>query len=88
MRKIRVTLMPVFLLTAGMTLSGCATLFDDNLGSKVESNKSAQVVNPDAVTKDSAVATLEGQKAEMLLKRYRKEKAETQTESLLKDLGN
>lgn len=88
MKKIRVTLMPMLLLTVGMTLSSCATFYDDNLGSKVVSNKSAQVVYPDAVMKDGPVSTLEGQKAEKLLKRYRTEKADAPTEKLLKNLGN
>ncbi|MEA1988526.1 MAG: hypothetical protein U9N57_04870 [Pseudomonadota bacterium] len=88
MKNIRVTLMPMFLLTVGLSLSACATLYDDNLGSKIEANKSAQVINPDAVTNDASVATLEGQKAEKLMERYRKEKAEAPTERLLQNLGN
>jgi type IV pilus biogenesis protein CpaD/CtpE len=88
MKKIKVTLMPMLLLMTGLSLSSCATFYDDNLGSKVASNKSAQVINPDAVTEEASVATLEGQKAEKLLKRYRTEKADAPTEKLLKDLGD
>lgn len=88
MKNIRVTLMPVFLLTVSLTLSACATFYDDNLGSKVVSNKSAQVINPDAVMDDAPIATLEGQKAEKHMERYRTEKAEASTEKLLENLGN
>ncbi|MDX1351863.1 MAG: hypothetical protein R3254_02555 [Thiomicrorhabdus sp.] len=88
MNKIKVTLMSIFLVTVGMTLSGCVSFYDDNFGSKVESNKSAQVINPDAAMDKESVATLDGQKAEKLLNQYRKEKADAPTEKLLKDLGD
>ena len=89
MKKNRVTLMSMFLLTVGLAVSGCAALYDKDLGSKVELNKSAQVVNADAVEEEeSHLATLEGQKAEKLMSRYRKEKAEAPTEVLLKGVGN
>lgn len=88
MNKFRVTLMPIFLLTAGLVLSSCTALFDKDLGSKVVSNKSAQVINADAVYEKGSIATLEGQKAEKLMSRYRKEEAEAPTETLLKDIGD
>ena len=88
MKKIKVTLMPIFLLTVGVSLTGCATFYDDSFGTKVESNKSVQVINPGSVTKEASVATLDGQKADKLLQQYRKEKADAPTEKLLKDLGD
>ncbi|MCK5003100.1 MAG: hypothetical protein KAS57_08745 [Gammaproteobacteria bacterium] len=89
MKIFRVVLMPVFLLIVGLAVGGCAALYDKNLGSKVELNKSAQVVDADAVyEEEGSLATLEGQKAEALLNRYRKEKAEAPTEKLLKDIGD
>ncbi|MCW8830236.1 MAG: hypothetical protein OQK32_01830 [Gammaproteobacteria bacterium] len=88
MKKFRFTLMPMFLLMAGLAVSGCTALFDKNLGSKVKVNKSAQVINADAVYKESSITTLEGQKAEKLMSRYRKEEADAPTETLLKDLGD
>ena len=88
MKKYRVTLTTMFLLMAGLTVSGCAALYDKNHGSKVELNKSAQVVDADAIyEEEGALATLEGQKAEKLLLRYRSEDAAAPTERLLKDLG-
>ena len=88
MKIFRVALMPMFLLTAGLAVSGCASLFDKDLGSKVVSNNSAQVINPDAIYEQGSIATLEGQKAEKLMIRYRKEKADAPAETLLKGLGN
>jgi type IV pilus biogenesis protein CpaD/CtpE len=88
MKIFRFTLMPMVLLTVGLVVSGCTALYDKNLGSKIESNNSAQVINPDAVEADSSVATLEGQKAEKLMSRYRLEKADAPTEKLLQDIGN
>ena len=88
MKKFRVTLTPMFLLTLGLSVSGCAALFDKNLGSKVFINNSAQVINADAIYEQGSVATLEGQKAEKLMLRYRKEEAAAPTETLLKDIGN
>ena len=88
MKKFRFTLMPMFLLTAGLTVSGCTSLFDKNLGSKVMLNGSAQAINADAIYEEGSVATLEGQKAERLMSRYRKEEAEAPTETLLKNIGN
>lgn len=88
MKKMNVTLMPMFLLSVGMVVSGCTGLYDKDLGSKVEWNKSVQTVNRAAVDEDSPVATLEGQKAEKLMLRYRKEEATAPTERLLKDIGD
>lgn len=89
MKKNRVTLISMFLLTVGLAVSGCTALYDKDLGSKVELNKSAQVVDADAVEEEEGhLATLEGQKAEKLMIRYRKEKAEAPTEKLLKDIGD
>ena len=88
MKIFRVTLMPMFLLTAGLAVSGCASLFDKDLGSKIVSNNAAQVINPDAIYEQGSIATLEGQKAEKLMLRYRKQEAAAPTETLLKDIGN
>lgn len=89
MKKYRVTLTMMFLLMAGLAVSGCTALYDKNLGSKVELNKSAQVVNADAIYEEGgSLTTLEGQKAEKLMLRYRTEKADAPTEKLLKDIGD
>ena len=88
MKNLRVTLIPMFLLTVGLTVSGCAALFDKNLGSKVMLNNSAQVVKPDAIYEEGNVVTIEGQMAENLMSRYRKEEAAAPTEKLLKSIGN
>ena len=88
MKKYRVSLTMIFLLMAG-GISGCTALYDKNHGSKVELNKSAQVINADAIyEEDVPLATLEGQKAEKLMLRYRTEKADAPTEKLLKDIGD
>lgn len=81
-------LVPLIFFMPGLVASGCAPLYDKNHGSKVMWNKKAQVVNPNAVYQRSPVAALEGQKAEALMTRYRKEKAEVPAEKLLKDIGN
>jgi hypothetical protein len=88
MKKFNVTLTPMILLIVGLAVSGCTALYDKKLGSKVESNKSAQVINADAVKQEGPVAQLEGQKAEKLMSRYRKEGAEAPTDTLLKDIGD
>lgn len=89
MKKYRVSLTMISLLMAGVVVSGCTALYDKNHGSKVELNKSAQVVNADAIYEEEGpLATLEGQKAEKLMLRYRKEKADAPTEKLLKDIGD
>ena len=88
MKMFRVTLIPMLLLSVGFVVSGCASIYDKNLGSKVESNNSAQVVNADVVDDKGTIVTLEGQKAEKLMLRYRTEKAAAPTEKLLKDIGN
>lgn len=81
------TLTPVLLLMA-VVPSGCAPIYDENHGSKVRSNVIMQAVNPNAVYEKAPVAALEGQKAEALMSRYRKEKAEVPSEVLLNGIGN
>ena len=89
MKIFKVILMPVFLLTVGLAASSCTSHYDKNLGSKIMLNKSAQVVDADAVYEEEGhLATLEGQKAEKLLLRYRNEDAAAPTESMLKDIGD
>lgn len=88
MNKTNITLMPMFLFIVAVGVTGCTGLYDNNLGSKVEWNKSAQTVNRAAVEDDAPIATLEGQKAEKLMSRYRKEEADAPTERLLKDIGD
>ncbi len=88
MKKNTSIVMSMFLLALGLSVSSCASLFDENFGSKVELNKSAQITNADAIYEEGSVATLEGQKAEKLMSRYRDEKADAPTETLLKDLGD
>lgn len=88
MNKMNVTLMPVFLLAVSLAASGCAGLYDKDHGSKVEWNKAVQTVNPTAVDDSAPVAALEGQKAENLMLRYRKQEAAAPTERLLKDIGD
>ena len=83
------SILPMFLLISGLTVSGCTSLYDDeNHGSKVQLNSYVQTVNPGASKEPAPLATLEGQKAEMLMKRYHKEQAEVSTEKLLKDIGS
>ena len=74
-------------IVVGSTIVGGCSIFDKNLGSSVNSNTSAQLVDPYAGHAES-VSTLDGQKAEKLLTEYRTEKAKAPTEKLLKDLGN
>lgn len=88
MKIYKKTLTPVFLLMAGLVASSCAPLYDKNHGSKVRSNATMQAVNPNAVYEKVPVAALEGQKAEALMSRYRKEKAEVPSEVLLNGIGN
>jgi hypothetical protein len=67
------------------SLVGCS-IFDKDLGSSVATNTKAQVVDPYAGHGET-VATLDGQKAEKLLKEYRKEKAAAPTERLLTEIA-
>lgn len=87
MKKIKILLMSIFLFMTGLTLGGCTTHFDKDLGHKVISNRSAQSVFVSEVEEEPPLATLEGQKAEKLMSRYRKEEATAPTEKLLKDIG-
>ena len=88
MKIYTVALIPVILFTAALVTIGCAPHYDKSHGSKVTWNKTLQVVNPNAVYEKGPVAALEGQKAEALMSRYRKEKAEVPAEKLLKDIAN
>lgn len=80
--------MLVFILFAVGLMSGCAPLYDANHGSKVNWNNTIQTVDLSASEDTPPVATLDGQKAEKLLKRYRQEKAKAPTEALMKTIGN
>lgn len=69
-----------------VVLSACS-VFDPNNGARVENNISQQTVDRYAGF-DENVATLDGVKAEKLLKEYRSERSEAPTEKLLEDVGN
>lgn len=77
--KLSVAAMAVF------SVSACS-VFDPNNGMEVNENIKAQTMNPYAGF-DESPATLDGQKAEKLLKEYRTEKAAAPEEKLLKDIG-
>lgn len=51
-------------------------------------NIAVQVVNPDAASQSQAPNTVDGQKAEKALQRYRADKAEATRGKLLSELGN
>ena len=90
MKKFRVSLIVIFFLIVQLAVSGCTSLYDKNLGTSVDLNESAQVIDASAINADQGgpTAALEGQKAEKLMSRYRKEEAEAPTEKLLKDIGD
>lgn len=84
MRKMYLT---IGLTAASLMLLSACSVFDPNNGVRVENNISKQTVDPYAGF-DEGVATLDGAKAEKLLKEYRTESAAAPSESLLQDVGD
>lgn len=87
MSKHHIPLVSMLLMVA-VTTAGCAGLYDSHHGSKVRANQLTQTVNPGAGEEKGAVAALEGQKAENLMNRYRKDTGDAPDEKLLKDLSS
>jgi outer membrane murein-binding lipoprotein Lpp len=77
---------------AGNTvLAGCSITNREsmapNLGEAVKHNMALQIIDPTAGEKVQPAATLEGQKAEETMKRYRKESGKTPTQRLILEVG-
>lgn len=71
----------------GCSLSREATM-DPGFGNTVQSIKAMQVIDPQAGQEEPAVATVDGQKTEQALERYRKEKGKAPTQRLIIDVGS
>jgi hypothetical protein len=82
MRKVYLTM---GITTASLILLSACSVFDPNNGVRVKNNVTKQTVDPYAGF-DEGVATLDGVKAEKLLKEYRTESAAAPSESLLKEV--
>jgi hypothetical protein len=78
--KLSIAAMAVF------SVSACS-VFNPNNGKDINENIKTQTINPYAGFEENT-ATLDGQKAEKLLKEYRTEKAAAPDEKLLKNVGN
>lgn len=70
-------------------LTGCRGQphLNPDFGNSVANNKAGQVVNPSAAAQDRADATLDGQKAEKALDRYRKDRPDESRQKLVKDIN-
>lgn len=75
------------LIILATSMLGACSIFDAQMGKSVNGNTTSQLVDPYAGFHES-VATMDGQKAEKLLKEYRTEKAKAPTEKLLQDIGD
>lgn len=66
-------------------LAGCSEMsLREDFGRSTAVNQKAQLVNPNAGQMQVPTATLDGQKAEKVVKEYRQEKSKAPTESLVK----
>ncbi len=79
----------IALVVAAVAVAGCAhrTLRAD-FGNSTKINLAAQTVNQAAAAQAPAVNTVDGQKVEAVLNRYRNEKADATRGKLLSGLGN
>lgn len=79
----------IALVVAALAAAGCAhrTLRAD-FGNSNKINQAAQTVNPAAARQAPAMNTVDGQKVEKVLGRYRNDKAEASRGKLLSELGN
>jgi len=68
-----------------VTLAGCSEMsLRDDFGHSTAVNRKLQTVNPTASQMQVPTATLDGQKAEKVVKEYRREEAKAPTEVLVK----
>ena len=77
-----------------MSLAGCQTMSEPaeptlapGFGNAVKANMAAQVVNPEAGKEEQPAPPLDGQKAERVIKDYRKETGEAPTGTLIENVG-
>lgn len=77
---------------AGLALvlaSGCSQeKLRPDFRNSTASNMAVQAMNPDAATQAQTASTVDGQKAEKALERYRADRAEATRGKLLSELGN
>jgi len=79
--KLILTLISFFVLA----LAGCSEMsMREDFGHATAANRQAQTVNPNASQMQVPTATLDGQKAEKVVREYRQEKAKAPTEVLVK----
>jgi hypothetical protein len=71
----------------GCSLSRQATMGSD-FGNAVQANNAAQIIDPKAGQQEPVVGTVDGQKTEQTLQRYRKEKGKAPTQRLIIDVGS
>jgi type IV pilus biogenesis protein CpaD/CtpE len=75
--KLILTLMSLVMLA----VAGCSEVsLRDDFGRSTKTNRSMQTLNPSAKQMQVPAATLDGQKAEKVVKEYRQEKAKAPTE--------
>ena len=89
MRLKRSTFTTVF--AVALLASGCVTTSKQSLrpdfGEAVRNNIAAQTIDPMAGKEETPANTLDGQKGELALERYRTEEAEAETERLVQDVA-
>jgi len=86
-------IMPGTAVAAVLLLNGCTTTPEppmrEDFGDAVRTNIAAQVIDPTAGQEEMPVGTLDGQKVEAGVQRYREARPEAETRRLLGDLiGN
>lgn len=75
--KLILTLMSLVMLV----VAGCSEMsLREDFGRSTKTNRSMQTLNPSAKQMQVPAATLDGQKAEKVVKEYRQEKAKAPTE--------
>lgn len=74
---------------AGFVTTGCAQQkMRPDFGNSTLNNVSVQTVNPDAAAQAQAGNTVDGQKAEKALQRYRADAGQASRGKILSELGN
>ncbi|HKJ76106.1 MAG TPA: hypothetical protein VKA64_02795 [Gammaproteobacteria bacterium] len=85
------SLMPLTLIAGILLASGCVTsskqTMKEDFGDAVRNNTAAQVIDPMAGQEEMPAHTLDGQKGELALDRYRTEEAEAETDRLVEDVA-
>lgn len=85
------TLMSLTALMGVLLASGCVTTSKQSMspdfGNAVRNNTAVQTIDPMAGQEEMPANTLDGQKGELALERYRTEEAEAETDRIVQDVA-